>query len=78
MTLQTKGLVPDTPKTSVCTVMVSQVRPEDSADQSQGLRQRNTGDDVRCELEGMNYQVSAPFVDYSEPEWERTSAFWRA
>lgn len=78
MTLQAKGLVPDTPKTSVCPVMVSQVRPEDSADQSQGLRQRNTGDDVRCELEGMNYQVSAPFVDYSELKWERTSAFWRA
>lgn len=58
--------------------MVSQVRPEDSADQSQGLRQRNTADDVRFELEGTNYQLSAPFEDHTEPEWERASAFWRA
>lgn len=78
MTLQAKDLVPDTPKISVCTSMVSQGRPEGSAEQSQGLRQRNTGDDVRWELEGTNYQVSAAFVDYTEPEWERPSAFRRA
>lgn len=63
VTLQTKGLVPVMSKISVCTLMVSQVRPEDGADQSQGLRQGSTGDNVRFEPEGTNYQVSAPFVD---------------
>lgn len=58
--------------------MVSQGRPEDSADQSQGLRWRNTDDVVRFELEGTNYQVCAAFVGYAEPVGERTSAFWRA
>lgn len=78
VTLQTKGLVPVMPKISVFTLMVSQVKPKDSADPSEGLRQRNTGDDVRFELEGTNYQLSAPFVDYIEPDWERTSASWMA
>lgn len=61
--------------------MVSQVRPKDATDQSQGLRQRNT--DVfwmvwDLNLRAPNYQISAPFVDYTVPEWEGTFAFWRA
>lgn len=71
-----KGSGPSSAK--IQCVLISQVIPEDSADQSQGLRVRNTGADVRFELEGTNCRVNAAFVDCTGPEWERTSPFWRA
>lgn len=69
------------PKISVCSLVVPQVRPNDTTEQSRELRWRST--DVSwmmwdLNLRAPNYQISAPFVGYKVLKWERTFAFWRS
>lgn len=77
VTSQTKVLVLAMPKISVCNLMASQSQAK-TTDQSWGLRWRNTDIFLKMwdlSLRAPNYQVSAPFVNYTAPEWERMFCF---